>query len=43
MKSKFISILMLLFVVIDSKAQDIDTYYIYKNNDSIKQAKINGA
>lgn len=28
---------MLLFVVIDSKAQDIDTYYIYKNNDSIKQ------
>ncbi|HQZ24544.1 MAG TPA: BamA/TamA family outer membrane protein [Flavobacterium sp.] len=37
MKSKFISILMLLFVVIDSKAQDIDTYYIYKNNDSIKQ------
>lgn len=28
---------MLLFVAIDSKAQDIDTYYIYKNNDSIKQ------
>jgi hypothetical protein len=37
MKSKFISILMLLFVVIGSKAQDKDTYYIYKNNDSIKQ------
>jgi len=37
MKSKFIPILMLLFVVIDSKAQDKDTYYIYKNNDSIKQ------
>ncbi len=37
MKSKFISILLLLFVVIDSKAQDKDTYYIYKNNDSIKQ------
>jgi outer membrane protein assembly factor BamA len=37
MKSKFISILILFFVVIDSKSQDKDTYYIYKNNDSIKQ------
>jgi outer membrane protein assembly factor BamA len=37
MKSKFIIALIFFFAVCNSKAQDKDTIYIYKNNDSIKQ------
>jgi hypothetical protein len=37
MKSKSIIALILFFVLYSGNAQDKDTYYIYANNDSIKQ------
>jgi hypothetical protein len=37
MKNKLNLLLLLLFVVLEVKAQDQDTYYIYNNNDTIPQ------